>query len=329
MSTPQNPFDDQSRDEPGHPENSGRPQYPSYPSTPHPEDTPNFGAGYGTGTGYGAGYAGYGYEQSAYGQPSGGQPGFGQPQGTGKIQPMEAVSWAFGTVFRNWLLWIVGTVALVVVLVGVSVSIEAAFGTQVGLGYQIAQLGLTLLTAAVGVLIYHGALRQVDKPKVSLGDFTDNVNFGPALALSILLQLVVSIVFIIIAVPFFLAGNPIGETQMASTDEAMAFLGTLFAALALIMVLALLLAPLTTFMVWYLIDRRATFGGAIAEGFRAGVRNYGRLLAFNLVAGVVVGLSALITFGLALLVLLPVMVLAQAMMFRQAAAGPLPAPAQR
>lgn len=323
MSTPQNPFDDQSRDEQGHPENSGRPQYPSYPSTPHPEDTPNFGAG------YGAGYAGYGYEQSAYGQPGGGQPGFGQPQGTGKVQPMEAVSWAFGAVFRNWLLWIVGAVAFFVVIMGVSFAIEAVSGTQPGLGYQIAQFALTLLIAAAGVLIYHGALRQVDKPKISLGDFTDNVNFGPAFGLTILLQVVVSIVFGIIAVPFFLAGNPIGEAQMASTDEAMAFLGTLFAALAVIMVLAVLLAPLTQFMVWYVIDRRATFGGAIVEGFRAGVRNYGRLLAFNLVAGIVVGLAAVITFGLALMVLGPVLVLAQAMLFRQAAAGPLPAPVQR
>lgn len=79
-------------------------------------------------------------------------------------------------------------------------------------------------------------------------------------------------------------------------------------------------------MVWFVIDRKATFSGGIVAGFRAGLRNYGRLLAFNLVAGVVVGFAAVLTLGLALIVLGPVLLLAQAMLYRQAAGGPLPEP---
>lgn len=309
MSTPNDPSEDRSPE---------RPQYPSYPSTPHPEDTPGYG-----------GYDGYGYtEQPAYGRPA-----YGQPQGTGKVQPTEAVSWAFGTVFRNWLLWIVGALALGVVVMGVSAFVDMAFGglgggagVQNGFGYQVAQIAMALLTSALMVFVSHGALRQVDRQKIGPGDFTHDVNFGPAFALTVVLQVLSSVVFAVIAVPLFMAGNPIGEAQMASTDEALAALGTVLAALAVVLVVAVLIAPLTTFMVWFVLDRRATFSGGIVEGFRAGLRNYGRLLAFNLVAGVVVGVAAILTLGVALIVFGPVLLLAQAMMYRQAAAGPLPAP---
>ena len=326
MSTPNNPSDDRT----GEPSNE-RPQYPSYPSTPHPEDTPGYGAGY---AGYGAGQPAYG--QPMYGQPAYGQPAYGQPQGTGKVQPIEAVSWAFGAVFRNWLVWIVGSVVVGFVVMGGSMLIELAFGgfsagaaTQTSLGYQGAQLIFGLALAALMIFIYHGALRQVDKAKIGLGDFTDNVNFGPAFGLSIIIQIATSVLFAVLAVPLFLAANPIGESQMSSTDESLAFLAGLFAGIALVLLLAVLIAPLTMFMVWFVIDRRAGIGGGITQGFRAGLRNYGRLLAFNIVAGLVVGVSAIVTFGLALIVLAPAMLLMQAMMFRQAAAGPLPAPVTR
>lgn len=327
MSTPNDPSDDRSRGRPEHPENSGSPQYPAYPSTPHPEDTPGYGSGYG-------GYAGYGYtEQPAHDGPVyGGQPAHGQPPGTGRIQPTEAVSWAFRTVFRNWVLWILGALLLGVVVMGGSALVDMAFGglggqigVQDGFGYQVAQFALALLTTALMIFVYHGALRQVDKQKIGPGDFTHDVNFGPAFALSVVLQILSSLLFAALAVPFLVAGNPIAETQTATYDEALAALGTVFAVLGVIMVIAVLLTPLTMFMVWFVVDRRATFGGGIAEGFRAGVRNYGRLLAFNVLAGVVVGVSALLTLGLALIVLGPVLMLAQAMMYRQAASGPLPA----
>ncbi|QGU04807.1 hypothetical protein [Corynebacterium comes] len=317
MSTPNDPSEDRPQGRQEHPENFGLPQYPSYPSTPHPEDTPGYGAGYG-------GYAGYGI---------GGQPAYGQSQGTGVVQPMEAVSWAFSVVFRNWKLWILGALALGVVVMAVSAIVDMAFGglngdvgLQNGFGYQIAQFAMGLLTAALMVFVYHGALRQVDKKKIGPGDFTHDVNFGPAFALTILLQVLSSLLFAALAIPLFLAGNPIADTQMASDEEMLAVLGTLFAALAVVLVVAVLVSPLTMFMVWFVIDRRATFRGGIVEGFRHGLRNYGRLLAFNLVAGVIVGISAIITLGLAMVVLGPVLLLAQAMIYRQAAAGPLPEP---
>lgn len=319
MSTPNNPSDDRA-DEPS----NEQPQYPSYPSTPHPEDTPGYGAGY-------PGYAGYGA-----GQPSSAQPAFGQPQGTGKVQPMEAVSWAFGAVFRNWPVWILGFVVLGIATVAGSILIELAFGgfdagaaAQMSIGYQGAQLLLGLALVALTIFIYHGALRQVDKARIGLGDFTDNVNFGPAFGLSILLQVVSTVFLAVLAVPLLFVDNPIGETQMSSTDESLAFLGGLLLALGLVVLVTVLIAPLTMFMVWFVIDRRAGLRGGIVEGFRAGLRNYGRLLAFTVVAGLVMGVAVIVTFGLALIVLTPAMMLAQAMMFRQAAAGPLPAPVMR
>lgn len=326
MSTPHDPSEDRSSERP---QNPSHPSYPAYPSTPHPEDTPGYGGSGNPGSpGNPDYYAGYGYaEQPAYGQPA-----YGQARGTGKVQPMEAVSWAFGTVIRNWVLWILGAVAVGVVVMGTSALVDLAFGglsgggVQGGFGYQVAQVLMALLTSALMVFVYHGALRQVDRKKIGFGDFTDNVNFGPAFALTVVLQVVSSVVFAIIAMPLFLAGNPVAENQLASTDEALAALGAVFAGLAVLLVVAVLVAPLTTFMVWFVIDRKATFSGGIVAGFRAGLRNYGRLLAFNLVAGVVVGFAAVLTLGLALIVLGPVLLLAQAMLYRQAAGGPLPEP---
>lgn len=336
MTTPNDPHDDQPQrpeNEPGNqPGDHSHPSYPSYPSTPHPEDGPGYGSPQGN-QGY-PGYPGYqgnpdyaGYQ--AYGQP-GQQPGQ-QAQGDGRVRPMEAVGWAFRAVFRNWPIWIIGSLALGVAVFVVSLLIDAAFGGlsgdlsyQTGLGYQLSQVAMMLAATAVGVFIYHGALRQVDKVKVGLGDFTDNVNFGPAFGVALVIQLASAAAVAVFVTPLLMAGDDIANSQMATQDEALAFLSQVFAGLGIFMLVALLLSPLTMFMVWFAVDRRTGFAGAFGAGIRAGLRNYGPLLLFNFVAGLVILILAVVTFGLAVIVLAPAMVLAQAHMFRQAAPGPLP-----
>ena len=302
---------------PHDPEDRPDQQYPAYPSTPHPEDAP----GYGDTTSPYQGYAGY-QEPTSQGRPT---------QGDGRVRPMEAVSWAFRTSFRNWPIWIIGGLLLMVVAVLASFLIEGAFGGFSGdLDYQsspaylVTQFLSMLVAQAVGIFIFHGALRQVDREKIGFRDFVDNVNFGPAFAVSLVLQIVAGILMAVFVTPLLLGGNEIANQQMATQDDQLALLGKVFAALMGVMLVALLVSPLTMFMVWFAVDRRASFAGAFGAGFRAGLRNYLPLLLFTFVAGVVTGILALVTFGLAFIVLAPVTVLVQALLFRQAAAGALP-----
>ena len=334
-----NPFDPpEDRDQ--HPENRGDsgdggnggfPSYPSYPSTPHPEDAPGY-----------AGYSGYsGYGAADWG--SAGQPAGTQPQGTGRVDAMAAVRWAFSAVFRNWKIWILGMLALLVVSLIVSAVGEFLFptsggqvpaefspGMETGLnaGGLIFQLLYGVASVVVTVLIYHGALRQVDKQDLSFRDFTGNVNLGPAVGLYILLQFLMVLVLAVILVPVALGGGLFAVDQLTSQDDFLSFLGVVLGLLLVAVVLSLLVTPLTQLMIWYVIDRRASFGGAIKEGFRAGLNNYGRLLVFNLVAGIVMFLGAMVTLGLALLILGPAYLLTLAMMYRQASGGALPVDAR-
>lgn len=316
MTSPHDPSDDQYR----HPED--RPDFPSYPSTPHPQD--NLGQSPYPYQGY-AGYsAGYGADHGA---------GYGQPQqGTGRVSPVEAVSWAFRTVFRNWQIWLLGALVAGVLTVALSLIIDLAFGGasgglayQDGLAYQGTRLLFMILAQALGIVIYAGALRQVDRAKITWGDFTRDINFGPAFGVAIVIQIASGLLLAAVLLFFFIGGNDIVVSQMASQDELLAALSSLFAALGIVLLLALLVAPLTMFMVWFALDRRTGFAGAFGAGFRAGARNYLPLLLFNLVAGLASTILAVMTFGVALIVLVPALLLAQAHMFRQAAEGPLPA----
>lgn len=320
MTTPNDPHDDRF----DHPENrpdNQYPSYPSYPSTPHPEDAPGYGE---------QPYQGYqdyaGYQESA---PHGG----GQSTGDGKVRPMEAVNWAFGQTFRNWKVWILGTLVLGVAVFALSIGVEVAFGGasadpayQAGFGYQAAQVVMGLGLGVLSIFIYHGALRQVDKEKMGFGDFTGNVNFWPAFGVVVVIQVISGIVLSLVIGPILLGGNEIADTQMATQDEALASLARLFAGLMIVLLLSLLVAPLTMFMVWFAVDRRAGFGGAFGAGLRAGARNYLPLLLFSFVSGLAAMVLAIVTFGLAMIVIGPALLLAQAHLYRQAAQGPLPAP---
>lgn len=327
MTTPPYPSENQ----PEHPENQGYQdnQYPSYPATPHPEDAPGYGQqGYQGYQGYQA-YPGYG-GHDAYGTP--GEHG-ALRQGDGKVRPMEAVGWAFRTVFRNPLIWILGALLIGVASVALSMSVDFAFGGlpgstdyQMSVGYQIIQLLMVILVQALGIFIYHGALKQVEQRKIGLGDFFGNVNFWPAFGVAMVIQVLAGVLFTAVLVPLILGGNDIANMEMASQDEAMAFLAKIFFALGVVLLISLLLAPLTMFMVWFAVDRRASFGGSFGAGFRAGARNFLPLLVYNFVAGLVAVILAVITFGLAMPVIIPALLLAQAYMYRQAAPGALPAP---
>lgn len=297
------------------------PSYPSYPATPHPEDNPTYGAGgYGAG-GYGGaqGYQGY-QENQGYGAE-----GYGAgaaPQGTGRVEPIAAISWAFRAVFANWPIWIIGTLVFFIVNVAVSLLADFLFGGA-SLAGNLFQIVFSVVLIIVMVHIYTGVLREIDAPKIRVGDFLRDVNLWPSVGIYLIVQIVSGLLMALVAVPLvFVAFS--GGVEAQSNDEVLAMLSTPMLAVGVILLVSLLLAPFTSFLTWYVVDRREGIGGAISHGLRDALRNYGRLLLFFLLTGVLMLLGALITFGLALLVFTPVLLLAQAHLYRQMSGGRLP-----
>lgn len=303
---------------------SNYPQYPSYPSTPHPEDNAGYGGG--------AGYAGYGYGQPGYGNQ--GPPGFGgggpgQVAGSGKVDVLLAVRWAFKAVFSNALIWVLGSFLLFVVTVlGFTLLMTVTLGTA---GSSAAGLTaattvftaiVTLITMVVAVFIYNGALRQVDQAKVGLGDFFRNLNFWPTFAVMLIVGVVTWAINRLFSMLFATPARPTDPTAMMEmSPETMAQLSGMSMIATLLL---LLLQPLHAYMVWYAADQREGIIGAIINGFKDGARNYFRLLAFLIVGSIAMMLAAIVTLGLALVVLMPAWLLIQVHLYRQMAREPHP-----
>lgn len=300
----------------GHGPDEPRDEYPPYPSTPHPEDNPGY-----------AGHQQYGQYSDYNAYDTGGA---APATGTGKVHVMQAVSWAFKAIFRSWPLWILGALAFFVLTFLLSFifnigNATAADPTAVNVG----DIVVAVVSVVVSVLIYNAALRQVDNRTVGWADLTRNVNFWPTLGTLLLVQLAVVVILTVIALPFALPMINTEMTDLADDLVAMAFLGRVLGLVAFILFVSLFLCPLTTFIAWYVADRRAGIGEAVKLGVRAGLANYGRLLLFFFVSGILIMIAALVTFGLAMIFVMPVYTLIQAMLYRQASAGPLPAPADR
>ncbi len=303
--------------------------YPAYRPTPHPEDTGHYGH-----PSYGMGYdQGYGQGQENWGQGRG--HGYGYPpgeQGSGRIDVMRAISWGFRQAFRNWTVWILG-VLVFLALSAVGGAIGGLFGTPAANGTGLAvssgvNVLVSVLMMAIGVFVLRGTLHQVDDPGMGWGHFTRDVNFWPTLLLQLLIGLLTS------ALMFVVAGGAIAgfasefadptAIETATEEQLMASMGSLIGAILLVVLISVALNPLVVFMPYYLVERRADFAGAVREGFRAGVRNYLRLVLTYVVAGLLVILAVILTFGLATIVLIGPWYLAQAHMYRQAAGGALP-----
>lgn len=318
---------------------SDYPTFRPYPATPHPEDNTGFGA-QGPGTG-GAGYAGYGYGQQGAGNQGYGQPGYGhqgQPgvggngqghvTGNGKVDVMLAVRWAFKTLFSNALIWILGTFVLFVVSVLVfsliSVVAFSTAGPETLAGMTAATSVFTLIVTAVtmvgAVFIYHGALHQVDKPKIGLGDFFRSLNFWQTIAVLLLVGAATWLISWLFGLVFPAPALPTDPTAV----DAGAGMAQLAGVSLLGTLILLLIQPLHMYMVWYAVDGREGVIGAIVNGFKDGARNYLPLIAFLIVGTIAVLLAGIVTLGLALLILGPAWLLAQAHIYRQIAREPYP-----
>ncbi|MDR7329506.1 hypothetical protein [Corynebacterium guangdongense] len=304
------------------------PDLPAYRPTPHPEDAgphafPSYGMGYGMG--YRQGVDG-GYRPRPLGAAA-------MEQGSGRIDVMRAISWGFRQAYRNWPVWILG-VLVFMAFSGLAGAIGGLVGTPGvnGAGMAVSSVLnvlVSLALVAVGVFALRGALHQVDEPGMGWGHFTRDVNFWPTLLLQFIIGLLTTALMALVAGGILLGSvdqfaDPTA-LDLATEAELAAWLAALVGALALVLLVSVLLNPLVVFMPYYLVERRADLLGSVREGFRAGIRNYLRLLLTYAAAGVLAVLAVVLTFGVAAIFLVGPWYLAQAHMYRQAAGGAIPA----
>lgn len=345
----------------------GYPDYPSYPPTPHPEDggghpqdpargyggydesggytqpgafgqDPTAPQGYGGYGGYGD-YAGYGGYRPPYGQPGYGAGPGATEQGTGKIDVLRAVGWGFQTTFRNWKVWVMVILAfLVLALVGAVVyfavvmaqvaAIEA--GEPIaggGAGTVIFTVVTTIISLAVWLCLIRGALHQIDTPQMGWRHFFRDVNVFPVILQQLLVGVVLTVIMLLPMLPLLLSLASVEQQPVSDEEAVTAIVLPVLGGILGTLLLAVLITPFTMFMAYYLVERREKFFGSIKEGVKAGGRNYGRLVLYQVVVSLVSGVLSIVTAGLVSILLAPVLILITAHMYRQAAGGQIPAQA--
>lgn len=291
-------------------------QFPGYGPTPHPEDRDDFGAA----TPPAAGYAGYSST-----------PNYSQPiNAAGSQQPpsvMTAFKAGFSATFRNAAVWI-GASAIIGVLfflmgigVGIAGSTDAADLDSVNIAPGPFDLLSTILGVVISVFAIRLALFTVDLPKVTWSHIGKDLPFWRVLGASVLMQF---IIFLVAIIPAFLVAMPMlnGGTvpDVDDTEAVGAFFGALFGALAVLMIVSMLVSPLVILLPYAVAD-----GRSLGEGLRLGAKNYGRLLGLSVLLSLTSVLAAIVTLGLALVIMIPVLYIAQAHFYRQVAGQAAPA----
>ncbi|WP_257182579.1 hypothetical protein [Corynebacterium cystitidis] len=335
----QNPSDGNSRANNGGNSGDGFSHYPQYPSTPHPEDAPGYNAGGSQGYDPTQGYPSYGAaggagaQQGSYPQPgSGNQLNDGlnpnMVNTDGGINVMRAVKWGVGTTFSNAGVFIGGAFLTGLVIIALAaVNAMLSMGNQQSLVYNILDLAISLVSAAWMIFVIRLTIWQVDKVKAKFSDLFNNVHFWPGFIVSLLLSLITGLIIMIPTVGW--VGSK--ATKLANIDDPVAMekfivndLGSLLAIIGVVSLILLFIYPLLMFPTEFATEGRAGIGGAFAQAFQVGKSNYGRLLAYNVVVGIVGGLIVTLTLGLGALIVIPAGMLIKAHLYRQGAGGPIP-----
>lgn len=274
---------------------------------PHPEDDPHHRFNQNEPFDYS-----YGYQPYPGGAGENSDPSQPMVVGSGSINVMRAVSWAVGRVLDNMGVWVLGTLLLGIAYMIIAFPATLASIRDPELGDSIMSSWLVtavsaLVSALLTVFLTRGTLWQVDQPKMKYGYFLKDVNFGPAFIAALLISLL--------------------SVALGGFSEAVFGLNVTASLLGSFMAVAatILIYPLVVFAPRYLVERRATtLGEAFGRAFDAARRNYGRLLAYYVLAGIAVSIIALFTLGLGLLFAAPALYLAESHMYRQAAGAPIP-----
>lgn len=324
MSNPQNPYEPSDG-------------LPRYGATNHPEDQPGFGSATPNTPNYG-GYEAYG---AGFEPLHDSNVAAGTVPADGKVHAIDAISWAFRTVFSNAKLWILGTVAFFIVFGILSAILNVLFPTSASTAAAgdasltfttndwINQVATSVVSAIVAPFLTRLALHQIDDPTTGWGHIGKDVHFVPALAVSFIVGIVTSAIMGLMA--FGMLGGALETVASSSFDpnnftqeEALALVTKLLGAVLVILLVSLLTYPLYMLMAYPATEGRAGVGGSIAMGFKAGLKHYFPLLGFIILLFLIVVFGSILTLFLGLIILTPMALLSTAHVYRQATGGMVP-----
>lgn len=323
---------------------------PKYGSTNHPEDQPGYGQssygqpGYGQpySSGYDSNYGATGYSGAQFGGAGYSDQGFGQSYGHetliqthGKLQVFKAIGFGFKRTFTNAKLWLLGSVAflLVFMVLGAIIGMIAPAPAQADGTFQVGTDWASSITGVISLalmpFIYRLATMEVDTRDNGWGKIGKDVHFLPTLGILLVMWLVGIVVSVVFTEVAF--GGILSALEAAGTNEdaiMQAFVdhaGAAFGGLLLFMIIVLCATPFYQLMPWYAADGRAGVIGSITNGCQNGAVNFLPLLGFNIAMGFLMVVITIFTLGLGMFIVMPVYLLAQAHAYRQIAGGPVPA----
>jgi hypothetical protein len=295
----------------------GNDDFPRYEPTDHPEDQP----GYGSLPSYGGSHESGSYESS-------GNQGYAGYQAqdntvnsggfTGKPSAIDSISWAFRTVFKNWKLWILGSLLVGVIVIafsGVSMAVAPAEGADASGAGTFVQIASYVIITVVSLLAMRLALFQIDDPRTGWSYVGKDVRWWQPLVIMIIIGIITSLVMFIFVGGSIFLGPDAGAD--ASEEEALEAMAGFFGVMAVVSLIGLFIQPLYMLMQWFAADGDGV-GRAIKNGFKAGKGNYGQLLLLTVLNALIM-IAGGILLLVGLIVAVPVTLLATAYLFRQCA----------
>ncbi len=306
MSTPYDPYPNEGSSQ----ENSGE-GLPPYP---------------GAGSGQPYGYPSYGNYGPTIGAGSNHEGADGQLMTTtnGVIDYPAAFSWGFKATFRNWYIWILGTILLIVVPVLLIVAVQFLSPGGLSANRQVAEsnwygTGSSLLWALLAPFLFTGLLYQVDRERMRIEGFWTNIRYLHVLATRILSGLFEGLVLLV------MAGIGFGIVGVQTQSPGVSLGGALIGAF-LCLLLLLFAQPLYLFWPWVAADRTIGVWESLKVAFEAGKRNYWRIVGWEILLAFLLFFGCLLTFMIGAVILLPAYYLIRAHAYRQAVGGPIPVP---
>lgn len=257
-----------------------------------------------------------------------------QPE-SGSLKAIPAIQWAGATLFRNWIVWILGALLYLAAVLGYtfifSRETSIQFGTTMVETTTMApgaEILLLLISLAVQPLIYNVAVRQLDRQRITWRDVVEGVNYWPIIGATVLVGLISMAALLVLSIIMGLITTLLMGTAITGQAEGgtLSFISVLALLVLVFLFLVVIMAVtlLFVFSLWLVADRRATVGKSIGESFQAARRNLGKLLLINILGGLATLVMALVTFGLGLIILLPLWQLTVAHLYRQATGGLVP-----
>lgn len=239
-------------------------------------------------------------------------------KGTGKLQVMEALSWAVKAMMANAKFWIPVGIAFTVLIV-----LTQFFPGPVSLMTTIAVF--LLVPWLLGV-----ALQQTLVKHVTYNDAKAPA-YGKTIGMTALLGFVggvaMFILMMVLAVGALSTLDPSTVPDPNAPDADLAemweFIRPILGALTVSFVVAVLVGPFFLFQSWYAADNNGSFGDAFSAGLKAGASNYLPILGLGALL-VLLNIVGGILFFLGFIVSLPVTFLAVAHAYRQVSCGPVP-----